>query len=229
MKYEAVIFDLFGTLVDNIDYEEYMKILRQVASILAVLFDDFMRLWSETSRQRSLGAFTTIEDNFKYICEKMGVDHAGTQIKLATGLRNDFIAHSMEPQPDAEDVLSRLKLQGLKLGLISNCTPETPVFWEKLPFARLFDVTVFSCLAGMQKPEPGIYELVVKQLSVKPENCLYVGDGNGRELSGAKDAGMQPVLIRHAGEDGTQPHLVNREECDPRISSLSEILALLND
>ncbi len=230
MKYSAVIFDLFGTLVDNINYEEYLNILRQVASILTIPFTDFWQLWSETSRQRTLGAFPTLEANIEYICEKLGVNHVDTQIRRATKLRNDFIAQSMKPQPDAIDVLSRLKSQDLKLGLISNCTPETPVFWENLPFVKLFDVALFSCSAGMQKPDPRIYGLMVQRLSVKSESCLYVGDGNGKELSGAKGAGMHPLLIRHAGEDGTQPHLINREECaDQRISSLSEILTLLNE
>ncbi len=230
MKYEAVIFDLFGTLVDNLLYEEYLNILRQAASILTVPFNDFRQLWSETSRERNLGTFPTVEDNIVYICKKLGVNHADAQVRLAAKIRNDFIAHSMKPQQDAVDVLSRLKSGGFKIGLISNCSPETPVIWENLPFITLFDVAVFSCSVGMQKPDPRIYELAVQQLSVKSDNCLYVGDGNGKELSGAKGAGMHPVLIRQAGEDGTQPHLINREEWDdPRISSLTEILALLKE
>ena len=74
MRYEAVIFDLFGTLVDNILYEEYMNVLRQVAPILGVPFDEFMRLWSETGSERSLGTYTTIEANMEYICYKLGVN-----------------------------------------------------------------------------------------------------------------------------------------------------------
>lgn len=34
MKYKALIFDLFGTLVDNYCYSEYQVVLNQMASIL---------------------------------------------------------------------------------------------------------------------------------------------------------------------------------------------------
>jgi putative hydrolase of the HAD superfamily len=72
--------------------------------------------------------------------------------------------------------------------------------------------------------------LTLEQLAVKPENCLYIGDGDSQELSGAAQVGMHPVMIRVAYEDDTQPHLINREEwADPVISSLKEVLALVGD
>jgi putative hydrolase of the HAD superfamily len=74
MKYEAVIFDLFGTLVANLRYGEYQGVLKQMASVLAISFDAFQRLWFETAHERSLGIFPTIEVNIKYICKNLGVD-----------------------------------------------------------------------------------------------------------------------------------------------------------
>ena len=49
MKYAAVIFDLFGTLVDNFSAREYESVLMQMASVLAVPYDDLARLWFDTS------------------------------------------------------------------------------------------------------------------------------------------------------------------------------------
>ncbi len=230
MKYAAVVFDLFGTLVNNLPYEEYQNILRQVASVLTVPFNDFRQLWSETAHERSVGTFPNVEANIEYICKKLGVNTDNTQIMLATKIRYNFVANTMEPREDALDALSRLKSQGFKIGLISNCSPETPVIWKNTPLAPLFDVAIFSCLVGLQKPDPRIYQMAVEKLAVKPENCLYIGDGDYQELSGASQVGMNPVLIRLAGEDGTQPHLIHREEWDdPRISSLTEVLALLKE
>ncbi len=228
MKYKAMIFDLFGTLVDNLPYEEYQNTLRRVVSILKVPFNDFGQLWSETAYKRNLGTFTTVEANIEYICKKLSVNINYAQIRLAAKVRNDFIKEAMRPQQDAMDVLSRLKSQDFKIGLISNCSPETPVVWKNMSLAQLFDVAIFSCLVGLLKPDPRIYQMAVDKLMVKPENCLYIGDGDSQELSGASQIGMNPALIRLAGEDGTQPHLTNREEWDdPRISSLTEVLALV--
>ena len=227
MKYTAVIFDLFGTLVDNLPYKEYQNVLGQMASILTVSTDAFRRLWSETGHERNLGIIGTIEVNIEYICKKLGVSADDARIRFATQIRNDFIANVMRPREDAMDVLSCLQSQGFKIGLISNCTPETPLIWKATPFAPLFDVAVFSSSVGVMKPDPRIYELAVEQLATKAENCLYLGDGGSQEFTGAARVGMHPVMIRVAYEDDTQPHLMNREEwADPVISSLKEVLTL---
>ncbi|MFC2011867.1 HAD family hydrolase [Chloroflexota bacterium] len=116
----------------------------------------------------------------------------------------------------------------MKLGLISNCSPETPVIWEDTSFPPLFNVTVFSSSAGVKKPDPRIYQLAVERLVVNPESCLYIGDGDSNELTGALSAGMHPVMIRIADEDSAQPHVSIKQEWDgPVISSLKEILALI--
>ena len=228
MKYAAVIFDLFGTLVPNHPYEPYRDVLRHVASILTMPFDDFLRIWSETAHDRSLGIIPTIEDNIEYVCNKSGVSIDREKIEYAAKIRYDFIASIMIPRQDDIEVLMQLKSQGLKIGLISNCTAETPIVWENTPFTPLFDVALFSSSVGLKKPDPPIYYLALEKLAVQPADCLYIGDGDSQELSGASRVGMHPVLIRLAGEDSTQPHLINREEWkEPVISSLREALDLV--
>jgi FMN phosphatase YigB (HAD superfamily) len=46
MKYDSVIFDLFGTLVDNIPDEAFERVQTQMAAILQAPEEDFARLWS---------------------------------------------------------------------------------------------------------------------------------------------------------------------------------------
>ncbi|MFC1933168.1 HAD family hydrolase [Chloroflexota bacterium] len=230
MKYEAVIFDLFGTLVDSYSYEEYENVLRQVTSVLTVPFDDFRRLWSETAQERSLGNIPSIEDNIEYICNRLKVRVDNIKIGLASKLRYDYISSIIRPRADAIEVLSCLKSQGYRIGLISNCSPETPIIWEDSPFAPLFDIALFSSSVGLKKHDPHIYQLASERLAVKPENCLYIGDGDSQELTGAASVGMYPIMIRVAYEDETQPHLANREKWDgPVISSLREVLALVKE
>jgi putative hydrolase of the HAD superfamily len=80
----------------------------------------------------------------------------------------------------------------------------------------------------MKKPDPRIYLLATEQLAVRPEECMYVADGVGRELEAAAEVGMQPVLIRASHDDMPDLPRVEPEKWDgPRISSLTEVLTLL--
>ncbi len=123
-----------------------------------------------------------------------------------------------------------MKAAGLKTALISDCTGEIPYIWGSTPFAPLFDVTVFSCIAGIKKPDPRIYRLATDELGVAPEDCLYIGDGSSRELTGARAVGMHPVLIR-VPDESDDAHRIDAESRTWRgavINSLDEVPGLLS-
>jgi putative hydrolase of the HAD superfamily len=115
-----------------------------------------------------------------------------------------------------------------RVGLISDCSPETPAAWPATPFHGLFDVTVFSCVVSMKKPDPRIYRLATDKLGLEPRDCLYVGDGSSNELTGALKVGMHPVLISDPNES-VDAHYIDREKgwLGPVIHSLKEVLELV--
>jgi len=228
MKYTAVIFDLFGTLVDSFSLREHESMLIEMASVLSAPSDDFIRLWVNTFTERATGIFQSPEANIEYICRKLGVPVEGTQIRLAAQIRFGFTLRFMKPRADAVEVLSQLRAEGYKTGLISDCTPEVPIIWKDTPLAPLIDTAIFSCSVGLKKPDPHIYQLAENKLEVKPESCLYIGDGGSQELTGASQVGMHPVLIRVPGEDSTDAYRIDGEEWDgPAISSLKDVLTLV--
>jgi putative hydrolase of the HAD superfamily len=230
LKYQAVIFDLFGTLVDSLSPVEYYSVLREMISILKAPPDDFIKLWLSTAEKRTTGVFRTLEENLEYICHELKVPVTKSQINLAKRVRLDYVALALTPREGAIETLSRLKADGYKIGLISNCSTEPPVIWPYTPFAPFFDVTVFSSVAGVQKPDPRIYSMAIEQLKVEPEDCLYIGDGDSHELTGAAQAGMHPVLICAAHEDGAEAVRSDTKIDDwpcPKIASLLEVLDLL--
>ncbi len=54
----------------------------------------------------------------------------------------------------------------------------------------------FSCEERIRKPARRIYQIACERLKVQPQECLYVGDGSGEELTGAAAVGMLPILKR---------------------------------
>jgi putative hydrolase of the HAD superfamily len=228
MKYKAVIFDLFGTLVPSFTDQEYREILRQMAEILAVPSRDFWVLWADTLAESVLGTIPSVESQIVRIGRQIGVKFPPAKVRAAQKLMSDYSARTMQPRPGAVEALSQLNQRGLKLGLISDCTSDTPELWKKTALAPLVDATVFSCLVGLRKPDQRIYRLAVQQLAVKPSECLYVGDGAGRELSGALEAGLNPVQLYIPAEKDA--FRVDTEAWEGQtIASLSEILGLIDN
>jgi putative hydrolase of the HAD superfamily len=230
MKYKAVIFDLYGTLVDKVPMTAYRDSLRRMAATISVTPDNFIKLWFDTYNERGLGVFQSYEDNIDYICRELGVETEASHIALAVRTEYECRARFMKPRPHAHKLLSYLKENQYKTGLITDCGAEVPKLYRDTSLAPLIDVAVFSCLVHLQKPDPGIYHIAVKQLEVRPEECLYIGDGDSNELTGAKNVGIQPVLIRDPEEDRSNVYRTDFEGDSWQgtiITSLKEVVDLL--
>jgi putative hydrolase of the HAD superfamily len=229
MKYKAVVFDLFGTLIPSFSQKEYREIVMRIARDIPAPPEDFWRLWSDTFNQSILGLFPNYEAKIKHICQELGVDISELKIKVVALRMSTYAANSMVPRPEAVEVLTQLKSKGLRIGLVTDCAADAPAAWKNTPIAPYFDVTIFSCSVGMRKPDPRIYELVTKKLGVDPEDCVYIGDGGSYELSGASRVGMQAVQLRAPGEDNPDVYVVDKEDWQGRrIRSLTEIAGLLD-
>ncbi len=227
MKIKAVIFDLFGTLVDSFNAQEYKQILSEMASSLSIPEIQFQDLWSNSFNQRALGVFKSIEENVIFIGKELKVPIKKSSVEQAIRTRFIYSRKTLVPREDAIDTLKQIKNLGLKIGLISDCSFEVPQIWDSTSLAAYFDGVVFSCSVGMKKPDPKIYHLACKKLEVKPKYCLYIGDGSSRELSGALHVGMTPILIRSPSEKDSVRYDEDNWE-GQRISSLNEVLTYLN-
>jgi putative hydrolase of the HAD superfamily len=230
MKFEAVIFDLFGTLVDDFAASVGRQTYTELAEALEVPYEQFMPLWRETSEMRTGGAFQTVEASIEHVCDIMGVRVAPEQMKKAVEIRLQQTRRALEPRPDAVATLGRLKNESYKISLLSNCSVEIPILWHESAFADLIDSAIFSSRECLKKPDTRIYRLACERLGVMPERCLYIADGENYELAAAAKVGIRPVLIRTSSQE-TRSEL--RREADEwqggTINSLAEVLQLLRD
>lgn len=227
MECRAVIFDLFGTLVHITPLADSDNGLKQMASVLLARHEDFATSWHSMFTERMTGTFKNYQDCIRHVCADLNVLVDEEQIELAAKTRFDMTRNElMTLHEGALDVLSHLRAKGYKTGLLSNCSFEVTRIWGETRLAPLIDVAVFSCSAGMMKPDPPIYGLVTEQLNVKPQDCLYVADGIGRELAVATQIGMDAVQILVPGENGYDRY---REKWNgPTISSLTQILEVID-
>ncbi|HEY7559676.1 MAG TPA: HAD-IA family hydrolase [Candidatus Binatia bacterium] len=226
MKINAVVFDLFGTLVDDF-VSSVGQMNTELAAALTVPLEPFMQLWRQTSEMRTIGAFQTVEDSIEYVCGVMGVEVTAEQMTEAVDIRLRHTRRALEPKSNAVGTLAQLKNQGYKLGLLSNCSIEIPILWQETAFASLIDNPIFSSREGLKKPDPRIYHLACERLGVAPEDCLYVADGENHELKAAAEVGIHPVLIRTSSQE-TRGEVLReaREWQGDAVSTLSEVLDL---
>jgi putative hydrolase of the HAD superfamily len=226
MKYQAIIFDLFGTLVDSYSVQGYNRLLTDMASALELPSEDFSKLWRDTTYERGIGIFKTTEESIRYICNILKVSVSDKNIRKCEQIRLENTRKALTPKNGAVDILKSLKGLGYKIGLITNCSAEVPNFWKNTEISHFFDVTIFSASVGMKKPEAQIYHLACEQLGVKPNECLYIGDGDSNELSGASQLGMDAVMIRDPNE--IDPYRLIEVDWDgQKIENFTEIMDLI--
>jgi putative hydrolase of the HAD superfamily len=224
VKYRAVIFDLFGTLVGSISSQEYERVVAGMASLLSAPVEDFVRSWNGIFDDIMRGA---LQDCIARVCGAFDLLPDDAQVEHFCQAISDVTDRGMRPREDAVDVLRRLRSAGYKTGLISDCASEVPSLWEGFALRPLIDAPVFSCSVGLKKPDPKIFRLAAGLLDVRPADCLYVADGMSDELEGAAAVGMSSVLIRVPGENDDLYRSIVESWDGPRVSSLTEVLSLL--
>jgi putative hydrolase of the HAD superfamily len=226
MKYDAVIFDLFGTLVDSSSFEAVRGMLVAMAEAAGIPPGGFLELWmGDTRTLRSTGALPSIEAGLEHICRRLGATADPERIAAAVQVRRAFTRRALTPRPDTVATLRHLGNAGYRRGLISDCSPDVPALWKETSMAAHVDAAVFSCTEGVEKPDPRIYRRACDRLGVEPGRCLYVGDGDSRELTGARDAGMDAVMIRVPHDRG---HRLREDTWSgTKIARVAQVLDLI--
>jgi putative hydrolase of the HAD superfamily len=229
VKPKAVIFDLFGTLIDDF-MSSVGEMHKEMAAVLAVPYEQFNPRWVQTTEMRVLGAFQTVEASIEYVLGEMNAQARVEQIEKAVELRMRYIKKALQPRPHALETLHELKSRRYKLGLLSNCSVEIPLLWPETDFAAAFDTAIFSCLARLKKPDERIYRLACEQLGIKPESCLYIADGENHELTAAAKVRLHPVLLQNSSRDNSSELLREAREWQAdSIGSLTEVLQRVRD
>jgi len=190
--YAAVVFDFFGTLTSAMPRS---PVIPRVARVLGCDPVAFTVLLDRTYPARVRGELGDARHAMRWIAWRLGRSPSPAQVSEAVRLRTDGIRRGLRLRPDAICTLWTLRSLGVRTGLVSDCTDEVPPLVAQLPVARLLDATVFSIHLGIGKPDVEVFLTASHRLGVAPARCLYVGDGDGRELSGARTAGMTPVRL----------------------------------
>lgn len=223
--YRAVLFDFFGTLSCAVQRGPW-----HAASAWHLGCDpaDLLAVLDRTFATRARGVLGSAEDTLRWVSAQLGVVPTSSQLRAAVRTKREAVRADIRLRPDAVAALAAVRARGMRTAVVSDCGYELPELLPGLPVAPLLDAAVYSVQVGHCKPHPAMYATACSRLGVAPEQCLYVGDGGGAELSGAVAAGMSAVRL--AAPDLSR-HLVffpDREFTGPQVGSLSEAVRLLD-
>ena len=190
MAVKIVIFDLFETLISEFDAGH--PSITEVAQTLQLPVEDFQREYVNHRPARCKGQ-VDYAASLRYIVRKLGGKSSENTIKtLAERRHSAFAGHLCHVEPEILDMLNEIATSGIRLGLVSNTDGSEILDWANSPLSDFFEVTIFSNVIGMVKPDPDIYQHACENLGVAPSDCIFIGDGNSDELRGAAQVGMLP-------------------------------------
>lgn len=217
---KAVVFDLYGTLVtgdasvnrENLD-EALSRILRQAgyevyyqevqAARHMVFFIDYPRGRANTPQQ----FYTKVLEPLEIPYNPKLVD---TLAREATELERVRLYDDVVPTVNA------LKAKGIKTAVLT-----TVPSWLFTQVLRQHKIKIdFICTAKEAeavKPNPKIYQTVLKKLSVKPNQAIMVGDTPEIDMIPPTKLGMKAVMLCRNEEKGVV------KEADHVIRSLTEL------
>ena len=206
---KAVIFDMYETLITH--YNSPLYFGAEMAQDAGIPKEKFFTLWRGLDHERTVGRLELEELLSRILGENecFSEELLNKLVAKRVAVKEECFRHL---HTEIIPLLSQLKEQGLLVGLISNCYAEEAKVIRKSELFPFFDGAYLSCELGLAKPDVEIFERCMKELNVKPEECLYVGDGGSRELEVATALGMKAVqAVWYLQEGSTQPsrRLVN--------------------
>jgi putative hydrolase of the HAD superfamily len=227
-KKRAILFDLFFTLIDPLKD----NLLRESEyAVLKVERGEFEGWNGIDYHIRASGKIRGVYDVFRHIVRGKNIDE-GLLIRAADARLERIRGALCRVEEKKPALLKKLRDMGFKLCLVSNADEMDKHHWQSSPLCACFDRAIFSCDAGILKPDPRIYRLALELLDIEPSGaespCFYVGDGGHDELRGAKEAGLTTILTtEYIAQVWPEKIPGLRKDADYEVERLEDILPII--
>lgn len=197
MRFRAVLFDAGGTLL----FLDHARIAERLSAVCGA------RLTQARLDAAAPGAALALEQAagtdgeraaryLEVLCLSAGLPASRWLEARAELYRMHRERHLWSAgDPRTAPALARLREHGLLLGVVSNSDGRVEDALQAAGLRDWFDVVVDSSVAGVEKPDPRIFQVALEQLGVAAGDALYVGDVHEVDVAGAQAAGMAAALV----------------------------------
>ena len=193
----ACVFDAYGTLFD------VNAAAAQCRDALGGKADELSALW----RTRQL-EYTWLRSLMQEYVEFWQVTGDGLDYALAVlGIKDDALRQRLmdiymrlDAYPEVKDVLTALKVGGLKTAILSNGSPKMlSSAVENAGINEVLDDTFSVDSIGIYKPHPSVYQMAVDGLGVNAERICFMSS-NAWDAAAAANFGFRVVWVNRFGQ-----------------------------
>ncbi|MGA2642508.1 MAG: HAD family hydrolase [Spirochaetia bacterium] len=232
-KPEAILFDLWGTLINSINFDPekgHAAVLETCENPNGVSLEDVLDLGrrvvnATVAREEEAALEYTQASLLRLVADAFGLRprksieesewvfwHASLEVSLIDGVG---------------DLLREVGARGMPMGVVSNssfagCTLEREL--EVQGIRHAFRFVISSADYGVRKPDPLIFEVALRRLGLEAGRVWFAGDNVGYDIIGARQAGIFPVAYnpRKKIPDTVGEHAVifSWDQLMPLISSV---------
>ncbi len=114
----------------------------------------------------------------------------------------------------ARTMLEQLKHAGYLIGALSNGNADV----NRVGLGDLFDFALNADGVGKEKPHPLMFERMLHQNHLRPEQVIHIGDNPHHDIAGAKNAGLWTIWVNL-----TQLEWPEGDPADQSVTCLSDI------
>ncbi len=133
--------------------------------------------------------------------------------------------HPARPMPGAAQIIQRLARSGISLGLLSNAQCDTLPSLGDISDLFAPELTLLSYQHAIAKPAPELFQLMADRLGgrgIFPEETLYIGNDPQHDIVPAAAAGFKTALFT-GHPDSLRPGDCQPDHTFQRWSELSEL------
>jgi FMN phosphatase YigB (HAD superfamily) len=174
--------------------------------------------WAHEGEVGGLGWGRTIAT----ILSQAGVDRARLPALLATLWQRHLELNLWWLVPDGlGPALDSIRALGVKAVVVSNSEGMLDVLFARLGIARYLDLVVDSGKVGIEKPDPGIWQIALAAYPTPADQVLHLGDTYATDIAGAEALDFRAALIDPFG------HYADRHLAVPRVPGVVEVAAAI--
>lgn len=239
MEIKGIFFDLNGTLMEygnlqqaNQDHDNsiFSYLCKKGMIIPREIFDEYVKNYFDIEIPKEISSnMTNFEYKLQQLAFKLEVFLKKEELEELAMVSIKAWAEYHKIDINSSKILSELKQRNYKIALVSDFDhpPYIYKFLEIHELTSFFDSIIISGNIGVEKPDPKMFNLALRETHLSAKEVLFVGDSMRRDIQGANGVGMVPVLINRQSLNDLVEKFKENYFIVNSLTKLTEIIKIL--